>query len=936
MVNIRNISKKFTEAEGKQLLEGAQKIIDEKIAGPKIRRDKLLKGDKVKKEKVLIDGKNYETVDGELTATVKTKVKTPFPDEQADKVLFKVKAGGKITPAKLNDFNINNMQSKDDIIKYIDEVAETYKKDLSSRKRGEQTNKQTQALADLLQKDQTKLSATLLNLKKGDTLNAEYILATRELVEASYTKLDELAAKAVAGSSDDILKYRQHFALTSELTKILKGVQTETARALQQFSIPTRTKKFTNARLDELNRQELLVEIGGEDNIKMMAQMYLKTSTTKQRLQFTEQAGTINSRISEAVSEVFINAILSNPLTHVRNTAGNWITQGIIQAENKLAARLFGDAKGGGIAEYEDMARAFGKTMATREMWAAMNGSLKNIDKITSMVSGNKAEVRPGKFTAANFNQEAGSLSANFTDIAGRILTLDRIPTKLLTVSDNYFKNREYRAELYGLAYRDTLKKIGDGSLDRKNAEIYLADLVTNPTKSIVEEARQATLYSTFQTKMKDQDGAIAFVGGKLQDIKNSKDLGYMNFMMNYYLPFIQTPTNVAKFALERSPGLNLLLKDYRNQLSSPNKAIRDKAKAKMALGSAFYTTVMGMNYGGYATGTSPELGSKFKADGSKFAMQKTLGTGSGTINIPYGDTTINVSVRDTLFDPVAMMFKQAADLSAIAQMGFKDHDQWQDHVAMATALMLSFGENLSDSTFMSGVSKGINDFQNFKQLGAIKGAQRWGKDIGTSFIPSIVKQTGKTYNFITNDSQQKLAVEFEEYAKKAIGINNNLNKQYDLLGDTVQGWGAYTIAKNDPIRDELKKTQVEIRPIRRGKSITKGFLGTTVEYTSDELAFLQKRKGAYAKENLSVLFSSDEYLEAEDNFVKQGYIKKAFTAAEQAAYGDLIGAGDNPYSKAKDVNTRITEEATEKFAEKILTLNQGEPIQGDYFEQDQ
>jgi len=68
MVNIRSIGKKFTEAEGKQLLEGAQKIIDEKIAGPKIRRDKLLKGDKVKKEKVLIDGKNYETVDGEYQA----------------------------------------------------------------------------------------------------------------------------------------------------------------------------------------------------------------------------------------------------------------------------------------------------------------------------------------------------------------------------------------------------------------------------------------------------------------------------------------------------------------------------------------------------------------------------------------------------------------------------------------------------------------------------------------------------------------------------------------------------------------------------------------------------------------------------------------------------------------------------------------------------
>tara|TARA_X000001382_G_scaffold21462_2_gene13052 strand:- start:656 stop:3451 length:2796 start_codon:yes stop_codon:yes gene_type:complete len=931
MANPRNIASKFTKDEGKQLLESAQKIIDEKVLGPNFKRSDLLKGDKVKKEKVTIDGKNYEAIDGELTATVKTKVKTPFPDEQADKVLFKVKTN-KITPKKLDDFNINNMQSKDDIIKFIDEVATAYKPSFNKRKRGVQTNEQTKALATVLQKDQTKLSATLLNLKKGETLNAEYILATRELVEASYAKLDELAAKAVAGSSDDILKYRQHFALTSELTKILKGVQTETARALQQFSIPTRTKKFSNVRLDELNKQELLVELGGEDNIRMMAKMYLKTQDTKSRLQFTEQAGSLNSRLSEAISEVFINAILSNPLTHVRNTAGNWITQGIIQTESKIASAMFGGK--GGVAEYEDIARAFGKTMATREMWAQMGGSLKNIDKIQSMISGSKAEVRPGKFTAGNFNLQEGSNFAGFTDIAGRILTLDRIPTKLLTVSDNYFKNKEYRAELYGLAYRDTLNKIREGSLPKENAASYLADLVVNPTKSFVEEARKGTLYSVYQTKMKDQSGAIAFVGGKLQDIKNSRDLGYTNFFMNYYLPFIQTPTNVAKFAVERSPGLNLLLKDYRNQLSSPDKAIRDKAKAKMALGSAFYSLVIGMNYGGYATGTSPELGTKFQAEGSKFAMKKTLGIGSGTINIPYGDTTVRVSVRDTLFDPVALMFKQAADLSAIAQMGFTDHDQWEDHLAMATALMLSFGENLSDSTFMSGVSKAVQDYQTFDQLGLKKGAIRWGQGIGTSFVPSIVKQTGKQFNYLTNDSDQRIAVEFEDYIKKAAGFNNSLNKQYDLLGDKVEGWGAYTFEKKDPIRDQLKLTGVEIRPLRRSKTIQKAGLSATVEYTAEEMSFLQKRKGDYAKQGLAELFETDEYKDAQDNFLKQGYIKKVFSNAGQAANADLFGVGENPYSKSEQVNERFEQKATELFSNKILTLNQGKPVVGDYFEE--
>lgn len=931
MVNPRNIASKFTKDEGKNLLEGAQKIIDEKILGPNFKRSDVLKPDKVKKEKVTIDGKNYETVDGELTATVKTKVKTPLPDEQADRILFKIKAEGKITPKKLDDFNINKMQSKDDIIKYIDEVAAAYKQDFKNRKRNVQTNEQTKALADILQKDQTKLSATLLNLKKGDTLNAEYILATRELVEASYAKLDILAAKAINGGSNDILAYRQHFALTSELTKILKGVQTETARALQQFSIPTRTKKFTNVNLDELNRQELLIELGGEENIRTMATMYLKTQDTASRLKFTEQAGSIHARASAALSEVFINAILSNPLTHVRNTAGNWITQGIIQLENKVASRLFGGQ--GGVAEYEDLARAFGKIKATEEMWAQMGGSLKNIDKIQTMISGSKAEIRPGKFTAANFNIE-NQTAANFFDITGRVLTLDRIPTKLLTVSDNFFKNREYRAELYGLAYRDTLRKIQEGALDRKNAEAYLADLIVNPSKSMVEEARQATLYSVFQNKLKDQQGIIAFVGNKLQDIKNGKDIGYANFFANYYLPFIQTPTNVAKFALERSPGLNLLLKDYRNQLTSPNKAIRDKAKAKMALGAAFYTLVMGMTHGGYATGTSPELGADYKAEGSKYALQKTLGIQSGTINIPYGNDTYRVSVRDTLFDPVAMMFKQAADLYKIAQMGFTDNDQWEDHLRHVAAFMYSAGENLADSTFMSGVSKAVNDYQSFRDLPPKKFVQRWGQSIGTSvFVPSIVKQGGKIINYLENDSEQRIAVEFDEYFKKAAGFNDSLNLQYDLLGDRVDGWGAYTKEKKGPVRDEIVKTQTEIRPVRRSKSISKGGLTVQVEYTAEELSFLQKRRGDIAKEQLGLLFDNEEYQAIPDNALKQANIKNIFTRADQAAYADLIGEGENPYSKGEQTKERIQNKAIELFGNKLLTINQGVPLQGQYFE---
>jgi hypothetical protein len=46
MVNVRQIGKQFTKEEGKNLLDNAQKIIDEKILGPKFKRNKLLDTDK--------------------------------------------------------------------------------------------------------------------------------------------------------------------------------------------------------------------------------------------------------------------------------------------------------------------------------------------------------------------------------------------------------------------------------------------------------------------------------------------------------------------------------------------------------------------------------------------------------------------------------------------------------------------------------------------------------------------------------------------------------------------------------------------------------------------------------------------------------------------------------------------------------------------------
>ena len=179
-----------------------------------------------------------------------------------------------------------------DISAYIQTISEKFKKEFNKQKRSNvQTNKVTKQLATLLNKDQASLTSMLLNLQPGSTLNSETIFAARELLVASTRRLDELALAAQRGNNDDIIAFRQQFALVSELQKVIKGVQTETARALQQFRISTRDINLQNIELDKLNTDRLVVEMGGPDGSQNLATAYLNLKRADQRLKFAEDTG---------------------------------------------------------------------------------------------------------------------------------------------------------------------------------------------------------------------------------------------------------------------------------------------------------------------------------------------------------------------------------------------------------------------------------------------------------------------------------------------------------------------------------------------------------------------------------------------------------------------------------------------------------------------
>jgi hypothetical protein len=937
MANLKTITKEFT----KELLPDAQKIIDEKIKGPKLKNKKkpLTEGDSIRNQELSVEKSLKEK---------NLKEPRPVTVDKAEKMLFTKES--KIKPSKLIDFNISKFETRDDILKFIDEVSVQMKTSIDKQKRGVQTNEATKEMAQLLQVNSKDLKESLLKIKPGQTLNAETILAARELLLAAMNKMDELAIAAKAGGTEDLFAFRQHMALTSELQKIIKGVQTETGRALQQFKIPVRDKAFTARNLDDLNRDQLIMDLGGEEAIRNLAKTYLKANTSKARATLTEKTGLI-TRTQDALAEIFINAILSNPMTHVRNTAGNWITQGILMQERKIAGKFFSDAsQTGGVAEFEAIAKAYGKTQAASEMWAAIGRELADgkMPTIKNQMSGSKIEVRPNKASAEHFGMKEGGLATG-VDVLGNILTLGRIPTKMLSVSDNYFKNLEYRSEIYALAYRETIELVQSGVVSKANAAEYLANRVVNPPEAHVKRAMEITLESTFQTKLGTR-GDILDMGAGLQKMKSRA--GWFTFISNYYLPFIQTPANVVGMTMERTPGLNMVLTSYRNDLSGANGlAAQQLAKSKMATGSLFYLTVMGMTFGKpfgvSTTGTSPEIGVNFKNKYNKSDMKKLLGIQSGTINIPYGDETLQINLTGN--DPIAMAFRQASDLASIMQYGFKDNDQAKDFLNMLTAFTLSVGENIGSSTFMAGIGKAVNDYQNYKQLGFTKGLEKQTKSMVSAFVPTGVRQAMK----LVNEDNNKIAITIDEYITKNL-YDASLPKDYDLLGDEIERFGLISFRKEDPIRNEILNSGVELNKVDRRFSYQEDGLSTSIEYTSEELSFMKQRSGKYFKEILGQVFTKDEYNDPTlDQYVKHEYIKKAHAAAKSAAKADLLFNSDDSsedyieypeyivddeqmeitvdalgaYDKSLDLRGRIQSEIRSNLLNEIRTKQQGQPL---------
>ncbi len=553
------------------------------------------------------------------------------------------------------------------------------------------------------------------------------------------------------------LEFAQQHALTAELTKVFLGVRSEAGRALNILKQPIQDAPIINLELDALNRKNILMNLGGKEQVQRIAELYAETPGLAKKISFAQKS--LGAKTSDALVEIFLNNILFGVMTHVKNVGGNFIFKTIERTERKIAARMYGGRTIDSVAEYEDVAQAFGEHIATSNMWRAfsqkwkwkkvLRNPFRNIPETKSSIAGTKFESPVDAFSGEAFGIK-NNIFSKFMDVTGIILTGDRIPYRFLQNADNYFKNQAYVSELYAQAFRETLKQIKLGTLTRKDAPEYLAKLVTDPetyAKGFTEKAYNKALERTFQTPLSRRKDMLGDAAEIIQKIKTKKSFQPLSIFSSQYFTFLRTPTNITGSAWERLPIANRLLQKYRTEIKTPG-AVGEIAKAKAALGWGFLCSFGYLGYMGFFSGSDKDIKGSFRdkyqlqkagnRQPKSFRMQNFLSEEIQEITGLQG-SKLQLSLNG--FEPAVFMASMAADVGAIFANIQQDWDGWdniEDDVKyLLSAYALAFGENILNSTFMNGAGRLMDFIQNIKMSDDIKDPiWREGKKLGSGLVP--------------------------------------------------------------------------------------------------------------------------------------------------------------------------------------------------------
>ena len=587
------------------------------------------------------------------------------------------------------------------------------------------------------------------------------------------------------------------------------------------------------------------------------------------------------NRTWNIANEFWINALLSNPKTHIINMTSNLVNTFVKPMEQFVGSKLTSD-----LIENPEMVKQIqAQGQNALDTLAGLKMYLGDAMKYSKMAFKNEDTIISNR----------SKLDQPVKSIGGTTGRLVRIPTKFLNAEDEFFRQINYRAKLYANAIRDA-NKFGKsktkivGKVKGKNitefdeyvnayfrkgfdADTGLMGIDVDALRYAEESTYTQELYGMFK---------------KVQDMSNAHP------WLKQIIPFVRTPVNLMLNVVDRTP-LALMRKQFRDDFTgaSGNPYRTAQVRGQLATGSALITLASIMANEGMITGSNANA--LDLPTNSRDLKDLRRGTGFQPYSFRYFDEDEGKFkyVQFGRFDPFGTFFGLVADfnlyhnklteeelarvggdmLITLHRMGENSDSNLGVGTEMkniAKAGFHSATRNLFSKTYL----KGLSEFMEAMTDDDPDKIGRYANQKVGSFYPNV-------FTKLANDPFYRDAKGLVEEAKKRTGVgSDSVSPKYDFRGNPIKGFGNnttrliqnlfnpfnYSESNNDVVAEEILRLGYNMPKLRENLSgdinlkLFKNKDGVSAYDRQQELLRNVVINGLTLDENLRQVINSDFY----------------------------------------------------------------------------
>jgi len=622
-------------------------------------------------------------------------------------------------------------------------------------------------------------------IKDGDNAGANKLIA--ELAEKLTTAGQAVQAASIFKrlSPEGMLLYAQR-TVNSANKDILKRLGTKA----NKIELTPEDSQFIT---DTMQRVQSLDD-GREKDIAMAQIMKLISEK-------------VPATLSDKVKGLQRISLLLNPKSMVRNILGNTVFGAVDNASNVLAAPI--DA-------------ITSKILKTNRTTSLPNP----LKQLKSMKEGAKLTVQDAKLGIDTYNNPTQYEFSDKRVFDNKVLNaLDRGTVTGLKLGDTPF---------HKAAYDDVLRQM-----------MKLAK-VDKPTQEMIAQAQKTATQRTYQDVNAMTEG-FKMAQQSLNKISSAVGLGSSEFGLgNIVMPFVKTPANILKRAVEYSPtGVATALREATKikKGTFDQKAFVDSI-SRSVTGTAIIMVGYDLAKKGIITGS----GNK---DKDVAAFERGLGKEDYAFKV--GDNLYTYS----WMQPASMALAIGADIF----LKGKDRKEAENVVVDAVK---SGGETLFKQSLLQGVTRFMSGYSPMDNLATTA------LNAPNQFVPTIGKQISQVLDPTQRStySPTNLGTEKNLIKSKIPGLTSSLEPKINTSGETMQNFqgknSLFNIFVNPGTSTEFKPNKVQKEILRIYESTGDNTIfpkiapktltnkGVSIQLTPQEITTFQRSIGKSTEEKMS------------------------------------------------------------------------------------